>query len=118
MPMIVMALPIPPERYDAWRSAVTGFAGPRRDEYTAARVRQGVTRQGVFVHHTAEGPVEIMVMEADDLDRALAEIATSQEPFDVEFRRFLMDVYGLDLAQPPSGPLPELLLDWSAPARV
>lgn len=118
MPMIVMALPIPPERYEAWRNAVARFAGEQRDEFTAARVRQGVTRQGVFVQQGPDGPMEIMVMEADDPDRALGEIATSQEPFDVEFRQFLMDIYGLDLSQPPPGPLPELLLDWSAPVRV
>lgn len=118
MPMIVIAMPIPPERYDAWRSAMARFAGEQRDEYTAARVRQGVTRQGVFVNQGPEGPMEIMVMEADDPGRALGEIATSQEPFDIEFRNYLMDIYGLDLSQPPPGPMPEQVLDWSAPARV
>jgi hypothetical protein len=41
-------------------------------------------------------------------------LATSHDPFDVEFRAFLLDVYGLDLSQPPPGPLPEQVLDWSA----
>jgi hypothetical protein len=42
----------------------------------------------------------------------------SQEPFDVWFRQFLMEIYGLDLSQPPAGPPPEQVLDWSATARV
>lgn len=118
MPMIVMAQPIPPEKYEKWREAISSFGGARSEEYTAARARQGVVRQGVFVHHTADGPMEIMVMEADDPARTLGLIATSQEPFDVEFREFLMDVFGLDLSRPPVAPLPEKILDWTAPARV
>jgi hypothetical protein len=116
--MIVIAMPIPPDKYADWRNALDEFAGPRREEYTAARMRQGVTRQGVFVHHTPAGPMEIMVMEADDPGRALQLLATSEESFDVEFREYLMNIYGLDLSQPPPGPLPEQVLDWSAPARV
>jgi hypothetical protein len=118
MSMIVMALPIPPEKYAEWREAVSDFSGARKDEYTAARTRQGVTRQRVFLHHTPEGPMEIMVMEADDPGRALEIIATSAEPFDVEFREFVMNIYGLDLSQPPPGPLPEQVLDWTAPSRT
>lgn len=57
-------------------------------------------------------------MEADDPGKALGAMATSQEPFDIEFRAFLMDIYGLDLSQPPPGPTPEPVLDWSAPERV
>jgi hypothetical protein len=116
MSMIVLAMPIPPEKYPEWRATVDEFGAARRDEYTAARTRQGVTRQGVFVHHTPAGPMEIMVMEADDPGRALQLIATSEEPFDVEFREFLMRIYGLDLSDPPPGPLPEQVLDWTAPA--
>ena len=115
MSMIVMAMPIPPEKYAEWREAMSKFAGSRSGEYTAARTRQGVIRQGVFVHHTPQGPMEIMVMEADDPGRALQLMATSEEPFDVEFREFLMNIYGLDLTEPPPGPPPEKVLEWSAP---
>jgi hypothetical protein len=115
MSMIVMAMPIPPEKYEEWREAMSQFAGPRREEYTAARVGQGVTRQGVFVHHTPQGPMEIMVMEADDPAKALELIATSEEPFDVEFRAYLENIYGLDLTEPPPEPLPEQVIDWRAP---
>jgi hypothetical protein len=115
MSMIVISMPIPPEKYAEWRDAMEEFASARRDEYTADRARQGVTRQGVFVHHTPDGPREIMVMEADDPGRTLELMATSEEPFDVEFREFIMNIYGLDLSEPPPGPRPEMVLDWRAP---
>ncbi|NMO91382.1 hypothetical protein [Actinomycetospora sp. TBRC 11914] len=115
MSMIVIAMPIPADKYTEWRTAMSEFAGPRREEYTAARTRQGVTRQGVFVHHTPQGPMEIMVMEADDPARALELIGSSGEPFDVEFRAYLKSVFDLDLSEPPPGPLPEQVLGWRAP---
>ncbi|WP_433502739.1 hypothetical protein ACQP04_23560 [Pseudonocardia halophobica] len=118
MSMIVMTMPIPPEKYEEWRDGMSKFSGARRDEYNAARTRQGVTRQGVFVDHTPQGPVEIMVLEADDPERALQLITTSEEPFDVEFREFLMNIFGLDLSKPPPGPPPEKVLDWSAPVAA
>ncbi|GAA4908030.1 hypothetical protein EV188_107229 [Actinomycetospora succinea] len=117
MAMMVLTRLIPPEKYEEWRATLAAFGGPRREEYTAARTRQGVTRQGVFVEHTSDGPMEIMVMEADDPGRALEMIATSEEPFDVEFRAYLLNTLGLDLSQPPAGPPPEQVLDWTAPAR-
>jgi hypothetical protein len=41
--------PIPPERFDAWRAAVAEMAEPRRAEFAAARLRQGIERQAVWV---------------------------------------------------------------------
>ena len=114
MPMIAMAMPIPPEKYETWRAAMSSFTGPRRAEYDASRRRMGVLRQGVFVQQTPQGPMELLFIEAADPARFFGLLATSQDPFDVEFRAFLLDVYGLDLSQPPPGPLPELVLDWSA----
>jgi hypothetical protein len=57
--------------------------------------------------------MEILVMDADDPARAFQEMGRSQERFDVWFRQFLMEIYGLDLSQPPTGPPPEKVLDWS-----
>ena len=111
--MIAMTLAIPPEKFPSWSSAVAEMAGPRRAEFAAARRRQGVSRQGVWVQQGPEGPREILVMEVEDPGRAFELMATSQEPFDAWLREVLLDTYKLDLSQ-PAGPLPEQLLDWSA----
>jgi hypothetical protein len=113
MVMIAMTLAIPPEKFSSWRSAVAEMTGPRRAEFAAARRRQGVNRQGVWVQQGPEGRREILVMEVEDPHRAFELMATSQEPFDVWLREVLLDTYKLDLTQSP-GPLPEQILDWSA----
>lgn len=114
MPTIALAMPIPPERYDAWLAAVRSFAGERRAEYDASRRRLGAERTRSWVQETPQGPIELLVIDATDPARFFEQLATSQEPFDVDFRAFLLDVYGLDLTRPLPVPLPELLLDWSA----
>jgi hypothetical protein len=110
MTLIAMVFPIPPEKLDLWRAGVESFGGERRAEYEAARARQGVLRQGVFLQQGPGGPLEILVMETEDPERMFREMATSTEPFDVEFREFVQEVYGMDLAG-PLPPSPEQVLD-------
>jgi hypothetical protein len=113
-----MAFPIPPEKLETWRSGMREIAGPRRAEFDESRQRKGVTSSKVWLQEGPGGPLELLVMEVEDPVRVFTEFGTSQDPFDVWFREFIADVYGLDLAQPPAGPPPEQLLDWSAPVRA
>jgi hypothetical protein len=113
MPTIVMTMPIPPEKLATWRDAVAEMSGPRRAELDAARRRQGVTRQGVWLAQGPDGPREVLLLETEDPGRTFELMATSQEPFDIWLRKMLFDTYKLDLTQ-PAGPLPEQLLEWSA----
>jgi hypothetical protein len=117
MPTIALAMPIPPDKYETWRATVTSFAGARRAEYDASRRRLGVRRSTSWVQDTPLGPIEILVVESVDPARFFEGLATSQEPFDVEFRAFIQEVYGIDLTQPTQAPLPELVLDWWADER-
>jgi hypothetical protein len=114
MAVIAMAMPILPDKFDSWRERVDALTGSRREEFGAARRRQGVTRQRVWLQQTPAGPLEILLLETDDPARTFGEIATSQEPFDVWFRQFVLEHYGIDLTQPAPGPPSELLLDWAA----
>ena len=107
-----MTNPIPPERFAAWRAAVAEMAGPRNAEFAAARRRQGIHRQAVWVEQTPAGPREILLIETADPGHAFAEMATSQDPFDVWFRGHIMDVHGMDISE-ESAP-PEQILDFRA----
>lgn len=117
MTLIAMAMPIPPERLERWRATVESFAGERRAEYEASKARQGVLRQGVFLQQGPDGPLEILVFDTDDPERMFREIATSTDPFDVEFRAFVQEIYGMDLAALMSMPLPEQVIDLDLTGR-
>lgn len=117
MPTIALAFPIPPDKYETWRAVTASFAGERRAEYDASRRRLGVERTRSWAQQTPQGPIEILVVDCADPARFFEGLATSQEPFDVDFRAFIQDIYGVDLSQPLPMPLPELLLD-STPATT
>ena len=114
MAVLAMALPILPGKEDLCERTLADLAGPRRAEFAAARRRQGITRERIWRQHTPQGELELLYFETEDPARAFAEIASSQEPFDVWFREYVLETYGLDLSQPMPGPPPELVLDWSA----
>ncbi|HJO83709.1 MAG: hypothetical protein QGG34_14035 [SAR202 cluster bacterium] len=44
----------------------------------------------------------------------MPKLAASQNEFDVSFEQSLLGIHGLDVTQPPPGPMPELLLDSSS----
>jgi hypothetical protein len=118
MATIAMTFPIPADKVDTWLRGMGEIAGPRREEFDAARRRQGVTGTKVWIQEGPGGPVEILVMDTEDPATAFTEMGASQAPFDVWFRALILDVYGLDLSQPLPGPLPRQVLDWAAPVTV
>ncbi len=113
MAVLAMVLPLLPGKTPEWRRAMAELAGPRRAEYAAARRRQGVSRERIWLQPGPQGDLEILYLEVDDPARAFQELAASQEPFDVWFRGFAREYYGLDLTQPLPGPPNAQVHDWA-----
>jgi len=74
----------------------------------------GIIRAASFLQKTPQGDLGVLYIEVEDIARVFQGLATSQNPFDVLFRQKTQEFFGLDLAQPPSGPLPETVFDWRA----
>jgi hypothetical protein len=67
----------------------------------------------VWHQKTPDGTVAIVLLEADDIEAALRGTAMSHEPLDQQFRDFVKDVHGVDLANdPPADVVP--VIDWRA----
>src|SRR5690242_10122302 len=92
------------------------MAGPRQAEFAAARRRQGIERQAVWVQQTPEGPREILLIETADPAHAFAEMATSQDPFHAGSAG-CSSTPSASTSPRHEGPPPEQVLDWSAWAR-
>ena|SRR5689334_15896373 len=84
----------------------------RLSEFEASRKRLGIIKETSFLQQTPQGNMALLYIEAEDISTAFLGLATSQDPFDALFRQKTLEFFGLDLAQPPSGPLPETVLDW------
>ena len=112
--LLALAVPILPGKLDRWRAVMHDLAGPRRDDWRSQRRRLGL-RERLFLQHTPNGAVAIVVLEGRDLQRAMHAIVTDTDEFSVWLRQQVLETEGLDLTAPPPGPLPELVAD-SGPA--
>lgn len=103
MATIVFVLPIVPGKEDVDREMLESMSapGPGRDAYVAARRAQGLKRETVWHQVTPNGTLAIVVLEGDDVQSALGVSATSDDPFHRQFREFVKDVHGVDLANDP-----------------
>jgi uncharacterized protein DUF6176 len=114
MATLAMTLPLLPGKTESWKRWVQEMAGTRLSEFQASRKHLGITREASFLQQSSQGDMAILYIEAEDIVYAFQGLATSQDPFDALFRQKTQEFFGLDLAQPPSGPLPETVFDWKA----
>jgi hypothetical protein len=87
--------------------------GPRKAEFEASRARLGITREQVWLQETPQITFAVVYLEAENIERALMGLATSQEPFDQWWHEQIKAIHGIDLTQPPPGPPNEQIMDFS-----
>jgi hypothetical protein len=99
----VFVLPIVPGKEDLDRETLRRLAepGPEHDAYVAARRAQGITREAVWHQATPAGTIAIVLIEGDDPAGAMGAVMQSDDPFSRQFRNFVKDVHGVDLANDP-----------------
>jgi hypothetical protein len=114
MASLAMTLPLLPGKTEAWQQWTLEMAGTRLSEFRASRNRLGITREVSSLQRTPQGDMAVLYLEAEDIGYAFQGLATSQDPFDLLFRQRTQEFFGLDLTQPPQGPLPETVFDWRA----
>ncbi|MCC2626398.1 MAG: hypothetical protein K0S14_48 [Thermomicrobiales bacterium] len=92
------AIPRLPGKTDIDRREMRScWQGDRRAAYEASRKRLGITREAVWIQQLPSGDIAIVHLEADDLNRALTGITTSEDPFDRWLREHSLEVHGVDL---------------------
>jgi hypothetical protein len=113
MASFAMALPILPGQAEGMERMRDEALGPRRSEYEESRRQMGITKEMAWVQQTPLGEIVLVYWEAEDPQRALKQMAESQDQFDAWFRQFIQNVHGVDMAAgaPPSS---KLVFDWEA----
>jgi hypothetical protein len=114
MATISFAAPILPGKLEAWRRFNQETLGSRFKEYQASRQRLGITKELSWLQQTPAGDLAIVYIELKDPERLFGEIARSTDPFNVWFRQQVLEIHGLDLAQPSDEPPPQLEFEWQA----
>jgi len=112
---IAFVLPILPGRQEAWRRFCQVLLGSRLCEYEESRQRLSITEELVWLAQTLQGEMAIVYLEAERPERVLPQLAASDLPFDLWFRKQLLELHCLDLAHAPSGLAAELVCVWQTP---
>src|SRR3712207_2409770 len=88
------------DKEEPWRRFLQELSGSRHEEYTESRRRRSISAESVwFAPKPSGGGIAIVCLEAEDLDRALRELAESEVPFDTWFETQMRDLFGCDFAQ-------------------
>ena len=84
--------------------------GPCNKARHAAQ-RIGITKEAWFLAQGTSGELLVAYIETENFANALGLFSSSQDDFDLWFKRRLADSTGLDLNTPPEMSLPELHLE-------
>ena len=106
------ALPILPDKLEAWRQHNNQVNGPRRREFEDMLKRHGLTKWLVWRQQMPNGSLLIGYQETTSEEGGMRNMAASNHPFYVWFKEQVKEFTGLDLSQPPPGPPPELVLQY------
>ena len=95
---IVLTFPILAGKVEAWRRFCQELSGSRRKAYEASRQRLGITRERLALVNTAFGATAVTTLEAPNVALALGQIIASVLPFDLWYRKQLLELHGINLA--------------------
>ena len=103
--------PIVAGKEDAGRAFAAETIGPRGAQFAALQARSNITRETWAMQETPMGSFMVVWFEGD-VEKAFGDLATDNSEFTTWFRAEVKEITGFDLAAPPEGPLPTVLLDW------
>ena len=111
--LFAMAVPILPERAAEWEKFSTELKTTWHAQFCESRNNLGV-HERTFLQHSPMGDFVVVTLEGDEPEKAFANFAAGNDEFTNWFAEQVKTVHGVDLRQPPPGPLPELILDSKA----
>ena len=112
--MGLVLAPIAADKLNAWQGFMEEIAGPRKAEFDAFNRRYNLTRHDAWLCQTPMGAVVCAIHEGPGADEMMPKVAQSTNEFDKWFVSKLAEIHGMDLSQPPPGPMPVRKLHWSS----
>jgi hypothetical protein len=105
--------PILSGKEDAARAFAAETIGARKKDFEALQAQSGVTRETWAMQDTPMGSFMLVWFEGN-VEKAFGDLATAASDFATWFRGQVQEITGVDLAAPMEGPLPDVVVNWTA----
>jgi len=112
--LFAMAIPILPGKTEQWRRFANELNQSRQNEFIASRKKLKV-RERAFLQETPMGDMVIVTLEGPDPEAGFKNFASGNDEFTRWFVKEVKEIHGIDLKNPPQGPLPNMVIDSMEP---
>ena len=112
--MGVMAVPILPGKLEAWQEFGASLEGEKSQEFDDFNKRYNLTVHRAWLQtNPDDSHLALVLHEGPGADDLIPKLAQSSHDFDEWFKGQVQELHGMDITQPPPGPPPELVIDYS-----
>ena len=114
MDQVCFSLPVLEDKTEDARAFSEELETQRKSAYAASEQRINIIKESWHLQQTPQGDLLLAYIESPDFADALGMFSRSQDEFDRWFKRRVAEVTGVDLNDPPPGPLSEQLSSYEA----
>ena len=114
MDQVCFSLPVLEDKTEDARAFFEELETQRKSDYAASEQRINISKESWYLQHSPQGDLLLAYIESSDFANALGMFSQSQDEFDQWFKRRIAELTGVDLNDPPPGPLSEQLSSYEA----
>lgn len=121
MDQACFALPVLAGTTEAAHAFFNELETQRKKAYAASEQRLNISKESWYLQQTPQGDLLLAYIESPSFAEALKSFSRSQEEFDKWFKWFkqqVAEVTGVDLNNPPLGPLSQQVSRYESPQPV
>lgn len=116
MARAVLPFPVLPGKTEADIRSITDRFAAEPEAYRQSRQGAGVTMERVYWQHTPMGDFVVAYVESSSsYAETMAAVARDNSELGRFFAEKVREIHGIDITQPPQGPEPEIVAQWSDP---
>jgi hypothetical protein len=115
--IFAIAIPILPGKTAAWKKWQHELTTTYYKDFVKSRKKMNV-RERSFLQHTPMGDIVLVTLEGDNPQKAFTQLGQGNDEFTKWFNEGVKQCHGIDLTQPPTGALPELIADTNVNTKM
>ena len=108
--LFAMAVPILPGKTPQFKKFISELKNNQFNAFEESREKLKV-RERTFFQTTPMGDFVVVTLEGENPQEAFKNFGKGTDAFTKWFTKEVKEIHGFDLANPPEGPLPELVID-------